>query len=202
MIEMGDNEIRNATVKYKLKFLLDMFKGINYYIAGGCLRDLFSIGHITSDIDVFFPNRKEVAKAIKALRKNKVKCGFHNKQLANFYYKKQKIQIIKSFLYPTVQDIINDFDFTVCSVAYDGKAFYCHDGFFYDLAAKRLMINHVRLPLNTLSRVVKYVKKGYTICNANLLILSKEIAKTDFNNPEQNLFTHYPDGRIKFLSID
>jgi hypothetical protein len=202
MITLDIDNIRTKSLTYKLKKYTEILKGINYYIAGGAIRDVFSLGYFTSDIDIFFPNRIEAAKAIKAFRKNRATIGFHNKQLVNVYLNEQKIQIVKAYLYSNTKELIDDFDFTVCSACYDGNKFYLHDNFFEDLAAKRLVINSLRLPLNTMKRVIKYVHKGFHICDGNLLTLAKAIATIDFNSSTQNVMEFYPDGTPKFKSID
>jgi hypothetical protein len=53
---------------------------INFCVAGGAVRDLFSIGYVTSDIDVYFNNRREALLVERELRKKKQKLhlGINN----------------------------------------------------------------------------------------------------------------------------
>jgi len=204
LITYKTDDIHAQSWAYDFKKYTDILQGIKYFIAGGSIRDICSVGYFTSDIDIYFPDRYNIAKAIKALRKHGGKVSFTNKQITNIYLKGQKIQIIKHYMYDTADNVMKNFDFTICCGIYDGSNFYFHDDYFIDLSAKRLVINTINLPLplNTLERVIRYVKKGYHICNGNLLKLSQAIAKVNFNDPNQNLFMFYPNGDVKFLSID
>ena len=202
MIILDNNDLRTQAAAYELKKYTDLLKGIKYFISGGCIRDLFSIGYFSSDIDIYFPDRIQAGKAIRVLRKANGRVSFSNKQITNIYLNRQKIQIIKHFFHPNEQAIINTFDFTVCCGVFNGESFYFHDFFFQDLAAKRLVVNNIVMPLSTYKRIIKYVHRGFHICDGNLLIIAKAVSTINFNDPVQNYLEFYPDGKIKFKSID
>ncbi len=176
---------------------------INFCVAGGAVRDLFSIGYVTSDIDVYFNNRREALLVERELRKKKAKVTFRNKQLTNLKFKGKKIQLIRSVYYNNnIEGLIDNFDFTVCCGAVDRNSITLHNDFLMDLAAKRLVFHKINFPLSSMVRVHKYIRKGFRICNGNMLKLVKAIQTVDVSNVQQNVLEFYPDGKVKFNSLD
>jgi len=193
-------------VTYFKQFILDELPA-NCWIAGGAIRDFFSLGYCSSDIDVFFPSMEEFIKADDWLKgRENVKCTFRNEMVVNYKYKKHKVQLIKTHFFSSPQETIANFDFTVACGAVDKEMLYAHDTFFIDLAGRRIVINSLPFPLSTLQRLQRYIKKGYTICNGGLLEIAKGIQKLDLNNPTVNTFEFYPEGAKKglprFVRID
>lgn len=172
------------------------------WIAGGAVRDYFSIGRCTSDVDVFFSSKDNFDIALKYFADHDIKPTFQNERVTNLIYKKHKIQLISSHYFQSPEDTIKAFDFTVCSAAVDRAKVYHHETFFMDLAKKRLVIVSVPYPLSTLQRLQKYIRKGYSICNGGLLEIAKAIQALDLQSPSQNTFEFYPDGEPKFVRID
>lgn len=172
------------------------------WIAGGALRDYFSLGYCASDIDVFFPSVNEFQKANNFFETKGLKPTFQNDRVTNYIWKKHKIQLITGHYFQSPEDTINAFDFTVACCAVDRERVYHHASFFIDLARKRLVINQLPYPLSTLQRMQKYIKYGYTICNAGLLSIAKAIQQVNLNNPSENTFEFYPDGKVRFMRID
>lgn len=80
-----------------------------------------------------------------------------------------------------------------------------HDDFFEHLAGRILVFTGSPLPLASLRRVRKYMKRGYHICDENLIALARAISEQiDFDNPE-SLEEHIADlspdneGRIRVI---
>lgn len=89
-----------------------------------------------------------------------------------------KVQLIKRKFYDTVQEVIDDFDITVCQIALDefvkpvtGKLFA------EDVAAKRLRFN--RLSPGSAKRLIKYWTYGYTP--------SDEVLQSVIDHPDLDL---------------
>jgi len=165
----------------------------NTWIAGGAIRDYFSEGYISKDVDFFCTDRKTMAKLIILFRnefqykhylitRNAVKgFGF-------IYGKKIDIDIVKKpFQNPTLT--IDAFDFTVCCFAVNSNNFYYHKSSIFDLIRKRLVIHKLPHPVDTLKRLNKYIGKGFKACNGTLLTLAKAIAEQDPTN--EDLFSFY-----------
>lgn len=197
-------QLQNA-VNFFNNLILNELTNINCWVAGGCVRDYFSIGRISSDIDIYFPNEEEFNKcknylmnqdyieveevqddtSVKMVKKEKPLATllFENENVIKVKYKGRKYDIIKKY-FDNPTDTINAFDFTVCCGAIDRANVFTHETFFIDLAKRQLMINKLPFPLSTLSRMQRYVQKGYYMCNGEMLKLSKAIGELQTNTPE------------------
>ncbi|MFZ5955799.1 MAG: hypothetical protein ACOYT4_05220 [Nanoarchaeota archaeon] len=172
------------------------------WIAGGALRDYFTIGRCSSDIDIFFPSEKEFKKAIKFFKIQNILPTFSNERVTNYIWKKNKIQLVSAHYFSSPEETIEKFDFTVVCCAVDKENVSHHETFFMDLAKRRLVINSLPYPLSTLQRLQKYIKKGYTICNGGLLEIAKAIQKVNLENSTENPIEFYLDGSVRFIRID
>lgn len=200
-----DNERTKQIISYFNHILFQYIPNdINAYVCGGAVRDLFSVGYVTSDVDVYFKDRKDALLTEKTLVKVGAKRTFRNKQITNLKLKGKKIQLIRSVynINEVTENLINSFDFTVCCGAVDRYSILLHNDFLIDLAAKRLVFHKITFPLSSMIRVHKYIKKGFKICNGNMLKLVEEIKKVDMNDPRQMALSFYPDGTPKFISLD
>jgi hypothetical protein len=73
----------------------------------------------------------------------------------------QKIQVIKRF-FPTLDDMFNSFDISICKIATDGLMFYLGATTAADIKNKRFTM---RRPINNhvgARRCIKYITYGYT----------------------------------------
>ncbi|MFA7407718.1 MAG: hypothetical protein WCY93_07890 [Anaerolineaceae bacterium] len=82
------------------------------------------------------------------------------------------VQIMVLSQFKTAQDIFDRFDFTVCMGAYDcdTKEFHYGEHFWEDVASRTLRFNPgTYYPLNSLTRVNKYLAKGFKIGKAEIV---------------------------------
>lgn len=194
------NKQEEQCISYFKYLILDKLEDINCWIAGGAIRDYFSIGKIKSDIDIFFTDEIEYYKAVAICSEFQV---INQNENAIMLKNNGKLfHLIKKHFYNSPEDTINSFDFTVCCCACTKDKIVVNDSFYMDLARRRLVINSLPYPLSTLQRLQKYIKKGFWICNMGLLELSKGIMKVDLTNKESNSLEYYPDGLPKFMRID
>jgi hypothetical protein len=191
-------------LKYFDNLIFDLFKPGEVIIAGGAFTKVFT-GQRPNDIDLFFKTEELALAAVTLIKSKNLKVTFENDWVTNFKYKGQKCQIVKKYFAPSLETIIDQFDFTVCKFAYDGKDIAYNKRFFKDLAKSRLVIDGVLLkPLNTLKRSYKYISRGFTICPIGLGKLARAInaLEIDWDNPDQNTIDFYPDGGPTFRGID
>jgi len=172
----------------------------DFILAGGCLRD-YLVNEKIKDIDVFPKNQAGQDFIISKL-KEKGKLMSENARLSNYTVNGKWFQVVKGQFYDSPEALINNFDYTICCIGYDGKDLSTHENFFEDLACKRLRTNTLTFPLSSLERIQKYIKKGYTACNGTMLSLAKAVATVNFESNDENRLEFYPDGSPRFMGID
>ena len=185
----------------EIKDLIDYDENpIQFWIAGGAVTAAIT-GAKINDYDIFSPTPK--------LLKEKLQAGigyntFENEHFTNFWVDSKKVQVVTRYEPKTAEEIFNTFDFTIVCGAYDGTTFYHHDRFWQDIAVKRMVINELTFPMKTLERVVKYANRGYKLCPVGLLKLVKTInaLEVDWENPDENQLSYYPDGTARFTGVD
>lgn len=192
-------------VKYFNRVILDELAPICIaWVAGGCVRDYFSIGKLSSDIDLYFTCEEDFQKAkkyfletttrsveevvddvktIKTFPKKKAIKTFENDNVVKVKYAGREFDLVRKF-FASPELTIEEFDFTVCCAAVTSKKVYTHNTFFIDLAKRQLMINKLPFPLSTMWRMQKYIQKGFYMCSGEMLKLSKAIGELQTNTPE------------------
>lgn len=203
MIQTSDkipNFQRLNTVISDIKNKLADYSEETFWIAGGAITSCVTNEKI-NDYDVFSPNPDLI---IDVFLKKDVPVTFETEHFTNFKINNKKIQVIRRYKFNSPSEIFDNFDFTIVCGAYDGENFYCHDRFWQDIANRRLVINGLSFPLKTLERVAKYSKRGYTACPFGLLKIAKAIhgMKIDWDNPDENQLSFYPDGTVRFVGVD
>jgi hypothetical protein len=215
-------------VKYFSKQILDELKEVCItWVGGGCVRDYFSVGKLTSDIDLYFSCEEDYIKCKKYLTeqttitlskeedgktivtkfpKPKAKVIFENDNVTKVIYKGRPYDLVRKW-FTSASETIKEFDFTVCCAAVDIHNVYVHETFFIDLAKRQLMINKLPFPLSTMWRMQKYIQKGFYMCSGEMLKLSKAIGELQTNTPkgEENAVELQPmseGGSPRFLTFD
>lgn len=202
-------------VKYFSKQILAELKDVCItWVSGGCVRDYFSIGKLTSDIDLYFTCEEDYTKCKKYLveqsmvtitkeedgktivnkyPKSKAKVVFENDNVTKVIYKGRPYDLVRKY-FPSASETIKEFDFTVCCAAVDIHNIYTHETFFIDLAKRQLMINKLPFPLSTMWRMQKYIQKGFYMCSGEMLKLSKAIGElqTNTQHGEENAIDLQP----------
>lgn len=215
-------------VKYFSKTILDELKEVCItWVGGGCVRDYFSVGKLTSDIDLYFTCEEDYLKCKKyfveqntvtvskeedgktivtKFPKQKAKVIFENDNVTKIIYKGRPYDLVRKY-FPSASETIKEFDFTVCCASVDIHNVYTHETFFIDLAKRQLMINKLPFPLSTMWRMQKYIQKGYYMCSGEMLKLSKAIGELQTNTKEgeENAIDLQPmseGGSPRFLTFD
>lgn len=202
-----DPQLSNC-INYFNKLILNELKDVcNCWIGGGAVRDYFSVGYITKDIDLYFPNEEEYEKCRIYFSNKWSKELFDNQNVKKIVYNKRNIDLIKHY-FAGPSEAIQEFDFTVCCVAVDRDNVYTHPTFFMDLAKRALVINKLPYPLATMWRMQKYIQKGYRICSGGMKDIAMAISKLELHKDDDQpniaiIETEfYPDGTPKFVSFD
>lgn len=165
----------------------------NVWIAGGGVKDWFLTGKVENDCDFFSNTRSNMAKLVYHLRNNyQFKHFLITKNAIKGFCmingKKLNVDIVKKE-FQNAADTIEKFDFTVCCFAVCNDTFYWHESAPFDLLKKRLVINNLPHPVDTMKRLQKYINKGFFACNGTMMTIAKAIAELDSNDESQ--FEHY-----------
>lgn len=176
-------------------------------VAGSSVAAMFN-GQEYNDYDVFFTGSEQFANLFNALQTNSSKdpsegvlCGYrlmdsivshdnnamhaHISKLHTISFQargKKAIQLVKTNWYTNARHVIAAFDFTACQFAIADGTIYLSASGALDAVAKRVVLTGIRnqLPV-TLSRMLRYAKKGYMIPAATFMALG-----VDVNNEEDN----------------
>ncbi len=185
-------------VSYFDHIAFSKIEDVDCWVAGGAVRDFFSIGRPRTDVDVLFPSIEQFNLADRKLS-GKYKVVGDNDSAKTFQVDGKPFQIIKSHFYDSPESAIAEFDFTVCCAAVTRDRTYFHETFFVDLARRELVINKISHPLSTLQRMQRYVRKGYWMNGHNLFELAKSIDSLDLASMSPKQLKYHED-RLVFSS--
>lgn len=163
------------------------------WLAGGALRRILTGDSLDDgDFDYFFKNSGQqqlfheqlIRKGAKVLR-NEDHVTEYEVQMLDA--KTMKVQAIKMKYFPTVREMLQDFDYTCCMIAYDGLDIHYGEWTLWDNARKRLAVNKIQYPVASLRRLVKYTSQGYYACQGTMMDIATTIHTMDpidFKNSE------------------
>jgi hypothetical protein len=174
--------------KKELKNIFDtgvynLCKECNVVLAGGAITSIFT-GKEINDFDLYFKTKEDLLKFYRDISDGEYIVGSTDKSFT-FTTSKKMYQVIYFDLFPTVQDIFNSFDFSVCMGAYDfsTEEFVLDEGFITDNISRSLVVKgKTTFPVISLLRVDKYKKKGYNISKKEMLKLALQVSELKFNS--------------------
>lgn len=228
-LTMFDNPIKCFSVenfKSKMKINSDILDGLeelkslgcSFILAGGKVRDWIknvSTYSSKNDYDLWFLDERswDIANeyfetTFKGMLKRRIEIKPH---VTEYYIREDtytwKFQLVRG-KYGSVEDLLSDFDFSCCSVAYDGENIYCAKYALRDIFDKRIRFQKLKPNRNIFVRVEKYLRKGYFIKHGDYAIASIGLLSTinndsdsilSFSNRENVIFArdnndYYPVG--------
>lgn len=142
----------------------------NAFLVGGALTSLFSHATI-NDLDIYFSTEDDFLHCNEELSKHYRPFIKTNNATTYRHLTPVPIQLIKTVIKPTIQEIFNEFDFTVCMAGYSfaKKEFVFHHDFFKHLSQRMLVFNtNSKHVFHALLRVEKYKKRGYSFSRKEL----------------------------------
>jgi hypothetical protein len=165
------------------------------FVAGGYLRSIVT-GEEINDIDLYTDGTIDPKWVATEIHTKKMLVGTSKLEDGDNAYtiisSDFPIQVIHRWNFPNTIDIITTFDFTIaCAALWFNKETNkwdscCHDAFYEDLAAKRLIYTKPpedkQEPGATLLRVLKFYQKGYKIPLDSLShIISRLVSEVDLD---------------------
>jgi len=197
----------------KKNFLFQCFTRYNFInlfvknkmiLAGGSIvRMLFN--ESPSDLDMYFKDESYVEMFLNDIadynEKNNIYnfsliCKTSNSYTYNFHGMKFQFIILPTMIHKNTLDLLNSFDFSVCSVGFDFEFddFIYTEQFMKDINLKNITFNVNSLsPICSLMRLEKYQGRGFKIDNFELLKLSLSIQKLKFDT--------YKDVAVAFTGV-
>jgi len=154
------------------------------WIAGGTPRLLwFAEDQTGHDIDVFFPNIHCLENAHVIMKTITQSTGYQTMNACTYTVvhngKTIEVQLISKHFYKSLDALFNDFDFTVCKFATDGKILVGDSEGVEHCKNKQLSWNEKSNQTISPYRVIKYSTYGFDIDNHILHSLVKKYN----NNP-------------------
>jgi hypothetical protein len=152
-------------------------------LAGGALRSYFSKTPVR-DYDLYFPTQEKYIAATNGLHSPHWRKMDTKSQDSTLYeYAAIGVNVMGShrpsvetlafnFVHrkycDTPEDVIKDYDFTVCMCGINRDQISFHPDYFLDLQTRKLRINNIEDPLNSLWRVQKYNGYGFKMDEAEM----------------------------------
>jgi len=180
MIRTVNNKRTDECRSFYSNLILFELSDLKCWVAGGAIRAFYAKEPI-NDIDLYFTsktNRKAAERYL--LGKDDAKIVFENKNVTKIFYNNRIFDFCKKY-YKTPKNCIKSFDFTVVQAAVDITNSYVDDCFFIDLCARKLRLATVPAPFSSLSRLQKYIRKGYSMDKKDLVGLTKTLQKIQIN---------------------
>lgn len=159
----------NVIQQYFNNIILNELKGkCNCWIAGGSVLN-YAIGKsITNDYDLFFPNSIAFGKAYEYFMSKGAEIVYESDKGLKLKYKDKVFDLIKIH-FNSIEELLNDFDLTICKigVSYDGV--YLNDMYKKDIENKRICIVNYKNPYQLFKRIIKYMSRGFSISNKEII---------------------------------
>lgn len=140
---------------------LDMENGP--WLAGGAVRKLYfkeMIGN--SDWDIWFSSMNQYQNTLSKIENLRIADLKHTSSNAKtFQLDGHKVQLINRNFYPSVQELLNSFDMTICQFATDGAKFKVGDESIQDCQNKIIRIRKNIINPGIMKRITKYIVYGF-----------------------------------------
>jgi hypothetical protein len=160
-------------------------------LAGGFIRAVIAREEI-SDVDLFSDTPEHAREWANKFNEKKGRRIGETENAYTVYGAGLPVQFIHRWTYAQPEAVISSFDFSICAAAiwWEGNQWVgrCHDSFYEDLAAKRLVyLSPVRDEAagGSLLRVLKYYARGYRIPMPSFAaVLNRLVAAIDVKHAE------------------
>lgn len=136
------------------------------WLAGGAVRKLHlgqPIGE--SDWDIWFKSAQQFDRCEKYMHSLGADVAYSSNNATTFKYnyngETQQIQLIKRRFFETPQEVINQFDFSICQLLTDGNKLLLGKTTAQDLDTRTIRLGSDRMQSHVVTRLVKYIVYGY-----------------------------------------
>jgi hypothetical protein len=134
------------------------------WVAGGAVRG-FVLNEHYNDIDVFFKSQAVFDRVKNFLCARGGKIRRQRPEVTEIDFQGIIVQLCSYRWFESAQDVINDFDFTICRFAMDFRWKVLYSQVDYDDAINmRLRPFLLKYPIVVFRRIDKFINKGYAPC--------------------------------------
>lgn len=170
--------------KNKFDIFYDLFSMLNenigkrsykYWLCGGAITCHLS-GNDINDYDLYSNDPKQLIADLSKF----CEIGKRHPVAQDLYFDGKRLQVTV-ITYRDPIEIIKEFDFSICRVAFDGNTLYCGDSFWEDLKNKTIILGNNPSPINAYARLLKYISRGFYPDNDTAVRIAKDISKVPYN---------------------
>lgn len=170
-------------------FHLLTYIGADIVVAGGCALSWYQQQPVgLKDIDVWFKSQRNFDRLSEFLNREESRCrkvyDTENAETWKITISTEmvyRVQLIKNKFYNRPEELIEDFDITVCQIATDGHTWWHSDRFCQDLKDRRLAMTKTHP--GSVKRLIKYWTYGFQPDDAVIQQISvNPETKWDFSN--------------------
>ena len=153
------------------------------WIAGGAIRRTIAGDALDSDFDFFFATPEQFSEFVDGLESRGARKVSENEFNVSYELPAHegqpslKVQAIRASYTPTLEAMLETFDFSLCQCGYDGSDMVLGEWTLYDIARKRLVPGKISYGVSSLRRMLKYTKQGYTVCSGGLSSLLEQVVQ-------------------------
>lgn len=156
----------------------------DYWIAGGAVRAFLLNLPLSTDVDFFFKSKEAFESFVERHAPEKAKRVAETEHHVTFKAtvgdNRYKIQAIRISYYPTVEDCLDSFDFTLCQLAAHKGQLYAGQFTLWDLGRKKLALHKLTYGAATVRRLLKYSSQGFTACQGAIVGILRAVG----DNPD------------------
>ena len=139
------------------------------WLAGGAVRKIYlgqHIGH--SDWDIWFRSAEQFDRSVKLMKGLGADVAYSSHNATTFKFdfenESQNVQLICRRFFDSADEVINQFDFTICQLITDGNTIKIGSHTAQDLDQKLIRSVSPHLQSYIIPRLVKYMVYGYYPC--------------------------------------
>ena len=150
------------------------------WVAGGALRRTLLGMALDSDVDYFFRDAGQKAVFQDEILGRGARVVGQREHATTYEVPREDsepliVQAITMAYYPTLEHVLDSFDFTITQFGYDGSALVCGEFSLWDLSRKRLALHKLTFGVSTVRRLIKYARQGFTACGGVLASILEEV---------------------------
>lgn len=157
------------------------------WICGGAARKICFGQSLNTDIDVYFQNEQqcdEFKDKMLECSTNTVKFKNKTPYAETWIWNDIPVQMIVMGWFSTLEDVLNDFDLTICQFGFDGIHCYAPYDAKSHVENKVLVFHKMVRPMRAMNRILKYSAQGFKFEPHNILEFFKGVLMAGNNDPE------------------